>query len=151
MTVYTGGTFDVLHAGHVDFLAVCRKVVGQEGKVIVGLNSDAFIQRYKKKPPVCLYEERKQVLQSCRFVDEVIENLGCEDSKPAILSANPDFIVVGEDWANRDYYAQMQFSREWLAIRGITLLYVPRYRSLSSTEIKERAYAQRVGTSSLPA
>lgn len=142
-TVYTGGTFDLLHAGHVDFLRVCRKVaggkvVGCAGRVVVGLNRDEFIASYKGKPPVCSYPERYDVLLACRYVDEVVPNIGDHDSKPAIETVKPDFILIGDDWAHRDYYKQMSFTPEWLNKMGITLLYVPRQRVLSSTEIKER-------------
>ena len=140
--VYTGGTFDLLHAGHIDFLRVCRKVAGNDGQVIVALNQDDFIAQFKGKPPVCSYVERREVLLACRYVDQVIENTGGSDSKPAIVSASPDFILIGEDWANRDYYKQMSFSPEWLDEKGITLLYVPRQRNLSSTAIKERTHGQ---------
>lgn len=147
--VYTGGTFDLLHAGHIDFLQVCKKVAGDLGLVIVSLNSDDFVERFKGKKPVCSYAERKVVLEACRYVDVVILNKGNEDSKPAIEDEKPDFILIGEDWANRDYYAQMQFTPEWLQEHHITLLYVPRARKLSSTEIKERTHGQ-LGIGSLP-
>jgi glycerol-3-phosphate cytidylyltransferase len=137
-TVYTGGTFDLLHAGHVDFLAVCRKIAGDNGRVVVSLNGDDFVESYKGKPPICSYYERKDVLMACRYVDEVILNSGKHDSKPAILEVNPDFILIGDDWAHRDYYKQMSFTPEWLAELNIVLLYVPRLRVLSSTDIKAR-------------
>jgi len=136
--VYTGGTFDLLHAGHVDFLRICQTVAGPGGSVMVGLNRDSFVARYKGKSPVCSYQERMDVLMACQYVDDVIENSGDEDSKPAITSVTPDFILIGEDWANRDYYKQMGFTPKWLDEHGITLLYVPRVRRLSSTEIKDR-------------
>jgi cytidyltransferase-like protein len=47
--VYTGGTFDLFHSGHVNLLMRCKEIAGLEGKVVVGLNSDAFVQRFKGK------------------------------------------------------------------------------------------------------
>jgi glycerol-3-phosphate cytidylyltransferase len=136
--VYTGGTFDLLHAGHTDFLRVCKKVAGSDGRVVVSLNLDDFVAVYKHKAPICPFDERRDVLLGCRYVDEVIPNHGGADSKPAIEAATPDFILIGDDWAHRDYYKQMDFTPEWLDERGITLLYVPRLRVLSSTAIKAR-------------
>lgn len=138
MIVYTGGTFDMFHAGHVDLLRVCKKIAGIDGQVYVSLNTDDFVARFKGKLPVCSYDERREVLLSCRYVDYVIENLGEEDSKLAIEKVNPACILIGSDWATRNYYAQMQFTPEWLDSKGITLLYVPRQRAVSSTELKER-------------
>lgn len=138
MTVYTGGTFDLFHAGHVDLLAYCNWLARDEGKVVVSLNTDDFISRYKGKPPVMSYKERESVLLACRYVDEVIANDGGEDSRPAILSVNPDFLVIGSDWARKDYYKQMGFTQDWLDEHHICLVYAPRSRNLSTTAIKGR-------------
>lgn len=136
-TVYTGGSFDLFHAGHVDFLRECRKIAGEGGRVVVALNSDYFVKEFKR-PPVCKYDERKTVLEACRYVDEVVLNSGDKDSKPTIERVKPDFIVIGDDWAKRDYYAQMSFTPEWLAEQDISLIYVPRHRNISSTDIRGR-------------
>ena len=133
--VYTGGTFDLFHKGHVNFLRQCSEI-GQH--VVVSLNSDEFITSYKKIPPVMSYEERKEVLLGCKYVDDVILNIGGSDSKPAILKVKPKFIAIGSDWANKDYYSQMQFTQEWLDIHEIILLYLPYTNSISTTEIKKR-------------
>jgi len=134
LSVYTGGTFDLFHAGHVEFLRRCAEL----GSVTVSLNEDEFIEKYKGKKPVISYQERKDVLLGCRWVDRVVPNVGGVDSRIAISLSNPDLIVVGSDWARRDYYAQMQFDQDWLDERGIGLVYIPYTQGISSTAIKER-------------
>lgn len=143
MIVYTGGTYDLFHAGHASFLAECRKLAGTDGKVVVALNSDAFIATYKARPPVCTYREREAVLRACRHVDEVIPNRVGADSRPTIEEVRPDFIAIGVDWANKDYYRQMSFDQEWLDARGISLVYLTHRFSeaLSSSDIKTRMAA----------
>lgn len=136
--VYTGGTFDLLHFGHCRFLDQCRKIAGVDGQVVVSLNTDEFIAEYKGKPPVMSFFERKAVLLSLRSVDLVVANFGGADSKPAILSVQPDFVVIGDDWAKKDYYAQMQFTQGWLDDLDITLLYVPYTVGISTTDLKKR-------------
>jgi glycerol-3-phosphate cytidylyltransferase len=131
--VYTGGTFDLFHYGHVNLLKTCSKI---GGKVVVSLNTDDFIFRYKGSYPVIPYKHRKSILLSCKYVNEVIPNENGEDSKPTILKINPDFIVIGSDWAKKDYYKQMNFTQEWLDSHGITLLYTPYTNSISTTQIK---------------
>lgn len=148
-TVYTGGTFDLLHAGHIDLLRVCKKIAGKDGTVVVALNRDCFVEQFKGRPPVCSYAERDAMLRGCRYVDAVTPNEGDGDSKKTILKVKPDFIIIGDDWAHKDYYKQMDFTPEWLDHQGISLLYVPRSRPLSSTVIKERTYGQ-LGSVSLP-
>ena len=93
--VYTGGTFDLFHAGHIKFLKACRRIAGDEGYVLVALNTDEFIEAYKGKPPVMTYEERKTVLLACKYVNSVVANLSGADSKPTIMTYEPDFIVIG--------------------------------------------------------
>ena len=136
--VYTGGTFDLFHSGHVRFLKACRRLAGGEGKVVVALNTDDFIQAYKGKSPIMSFDERKEVLLGCRFVDSVVPNVGGADSKPTILQVSPDLIVIGDDWAKRDYYAQMQFTQGWLDARLIQLVYVPYTQGISTTDLKRR-------------
>ncbi len=132
-TLYTGGTFDLFHAGHVNFLRRCRELAD---RVVVSLNKDLFVREYKGSFPVISYENRLTVLKSCRYVDNVIENVGDFDSKPAIMMVKPDIIAVGDDWRYKDYCKQMMFSEQWLSSKKITLIYVPYTKGISSTQIK---------------
>ncbi len=138
MIIYTGGTFDILHFGHINFLKKCKNIAGPEGKVIVSLNTDEFIQAYKGKAPIMTFEERKRSLEEIGFVDEIVPNVGGADSKPAIEKAAPDMIIIGSDWARKDYYKQMQFTQDWLDDHGIMLCYIPYTKGVSTTEIKRR-------------
>ncbi len=134
LTIYTGGTFDLPHSGHVNFLRECAKL----GEVTVSLNTDEFIADYKGKPPVMTYNERLQVLSEFRCVSNVIPNIGGADSKPSILEVRPDIIAIGSDWARKDYYLQMGFSQDWLDELCISLIYIPYTPGISSTEVKRR-------------
>ena len=136
--IYTGGTFDLFHSAHVRFLKACRRLAGDDGVVVVSLNQDAFIWAYKHKSPIMSFDERKEILLGCKYVDRVIANVGGADSKPAIESVMPDFIVIGDDWARRDYYAQMQFTQAWLDDLEIQLVYVPYTQGISTTDLKRR-------------
>jgi glycerol-3-phosphate cytidylyltransferase len=135
----------LFHPGHVQLLAACRKIAGTDGKVVVALNTDEFIERFKNRLPVMSYAEREVVLQACRFVDDVIPNIGEEDSKKTIVSyGQVDIVAIGSDWAPpRDYYAQMGFTPEWLNDRQITLVFVDRNTSMSTTLIKSRMKANQ--------
>jgi cytidyltransferase-like protein len=106
--------------------------------IVVSLNTDDFIYRYKGKYPIMNYEERRDVLLGCRYVDEVIPNTDGEDSKPAILTINPKFVIIGSDWAKKDYYGQMNFTQQWLDDNGIILVYLPYTENISTTLIKEK-------------
>ncbi len=134
LTVYTGGTFDLFHRGHANFLQRCKEI----GEVTVALNTDEFIWEYKNKMPIMTYTEREEVLMACRYVDRVIPNFGGANSKPSIELIQPDIIIIGSDWARKDYYAQMQFDQDWLDERGIALCYIPYTDGISSTKVKGR-------------
>jgi glycerol-3-phosphate cytidylyltransferase len=127
----------------VEFLRRCAEL----GSVTVSLNEDEFIENYKGKRPVISYREREAVLLGCRWVDDVVPNLGGSDSRVSIGIVNPDLVVIGSDWARRDYYSQMQFDQDWLDERGIGLCYIPYTQGISSTAIKERLrFSGRIDT-----
>ena len=138
LKIYTGGTFDLFHAGHVNFLKRCHQIVGLSGMVTISLNTDEFIYEYKKRKPILNYEQRYEVLLSCKYVDFVIPNFGGQDSKPAIEECKPNIIAIGSDWARKNYYEQMQFDQNWLDERNISLIYIPYTKGISSTLIKEK-------------
>ena len=134
VSVYTGGTFDLLHSGHVNFLRRCNEL----GEVTVALNTDEFIEAYKGKPPIMTYSEREAVLLGLWYVSRVVPNMGGADSRISIDSVSPDIVAIGSDWARKDYYKQMMFSQDWLDERGIALLYIPYTSGISTTQIKGR-------------
>lgn len=134
LIIYTGGTFDLFHAGHVNFLKRCSQL----GEVTVALNSDEFVFQYKGSAPAMSYSERAEVLESCVYVSRVIRNSGGQDSRESIESVKPAIIAIGSDWARKNYYQQMGFDQDWLDTRGISLIYIPYTKGISSTEIKKR-------------
>jgi glycerol-3-phosphate cytidylyltransferase len=134
LKVYTGGTFDLIHSGHVNFLRRCAEI----GDVTVVLNTDEFIEQYKGKPPVMTYDERFAVLSEFRCVKNIFPNIGGKDSTLSILEVDPDIIAIGSDWARKDYCKQMGFDQDWLDDRGIMLLYIPYTPGISTTELKRR-------------
>ncbi len=138
LVVYTGGTFDLFHAGHVNFLKRCKEIAGKLGSVVISLNTDEFIKEYKGKPPIVGFSDRMAVLKACQYVDQVIANSGGADSKPTILQVRPNIIAIGTDWARKDYYKQMQFTQDWLDEKDMSLIYIPYTKGISSTEIKTR-------------
>lgn len=94
--VFTNGTFDILHRGHVEYLAKAKQL----GDVlIVGLNSDASIRRIKgPKRPINLNAERAAVLAALAAVDYVC--VFGEDTPLRLISkVLPDVLVKGADWS----------------------------------------------------
>lgn len=131
---YIGGTFDLFHPGHVNLLARAKSKCSY---LIVSLNTDEFAERYKRKPIMKL-KERIAAVKACRFVDEVMINEGDEDSTIAIKKAVPHKIFHGNDWTGEGLLKQMNLTEEWLKRRGITMVYLPYTKSISTTEIIKR-------------
>lgn len=135
MRLYTGGTFDLFHYGHMKFLRACQKIASQ---VFVSLNTDEFVFSYKDQAPILSYQERKQSIEFFDSTIKVVENIGGHDSKPAILTVQPDIIAIGDDWCRKDYYKQMNFTREWLESYSILLVYIPYTETISTSDLKLR-------------
>lgn len=95
--VMTNGTFDLLHAGHVGYLAWSRQ---QGDRLIVGLNTDASIQRIKgPKRPLVAEPHRAVMLAGLECVDAVV--LFDEDEpKDLIARLLPDILVKATDWSH---------------------------------------------------
>lgn len=140
MRVLTIGTFDILHPGHLELLAECRRLAAG-GPVFVGVNRDEFVQRYKGRLPSQPLAHRMEILGALRDVDAVAINTGDEDSAPLIEACEPDIIAIGDDWLDPDdderrYLRQLGITRDFLTDRGIRIEYVPRTRGLSSTALR---------------
>lgn len=134
---YLGGTFDLLHPGHI---ALFRRAKELFGRVVVALNTDEFCARYKRVPIMC-YQQRKAMLEACRYVDEVVENAGSEDSRPSILASGVDVIVHGDDWTGEQYLQQLKIDQKFLDDNSIHLVYLPYTKGISTSDIIARCRA----------
>ncbi len=94
--VFTNGCFDILHAGHVQYL---NKAKALGDVLVVAINSDASVKRLKgEKRPINTQEDRAYLLKNLKAVDAV---LLFEDDTPlsVIETLLPDVLVKGADWA----------------------------------------------------
>lgn len=97
--VFTNGCFDILHLGHVDYLEKAR---AKGDKLVVGLNSDASIERLKGRGrPINDVGTRTRLLASLQFVDAVVV---FEDDTPLALISDlmPDVLIKGKDYDIRN-------------------------------------------------
>ncbi|MDP2912933.1 MAG: D-glycero-beta-D-manno-heptose 1-phosphate adenylyltransferase [Candidatus Omnitrophota bacterium] len=97
--VFTNGCFDIIHAGHVEYLSKARKM----GSVlIIGLNSDSSVHRLKGRTrPLNKEDDRAVVLASLGFVDYV--TIFDEDTPKRLIEIlRPDVLVKGGDWKIKD-------------------------------------------------
>lgn len=93
--VFTNGCFDIMHVGHVRYLAEARS---RGDMLIVGLNSDASVRSIKgDKRPIIRQEHRAEVLASLACVDHIVM-FDEPDPLRLIQALKPDILVKGEDW-----------------------------------------------------
>ncbi|MBR0568611.1 D-glycero-beta-D-manno-heptose 1-phosphate adenylyltransferase [Azoarcus sp. L1K30] len=95
--VFTNGCFDILHRGHVTYLAQARSL---GAAMVVALNTDASVKRLGKdgERPINALEDRVAVMAALESVD-LVTWFDADTPLECILSARPDILVKGGDWA----------------------------------------------------
>ncbi len=126
-TIWTNGTFDVLHAGHIKLFREARKLAGPGGKVVVGTDSDDRIRELKGPTrPINNLFDRIDFLRSIKYIDDVVA-FSSEDTLIAnIKRYSPDIILIGDDYKDKRVVGG-EFAKE--------IIYFPRYGGLSSSKI----------------
>ena len=96
--IFTNGCFDILHRGHIELLKYCSTL----GFVVVGLNSNESIKKIKGgNRPIIDEEDRKFILESCKYVNEVII-FSEQTPYELIKKLKPDIIVKGGDYKSNE-------------------------------------------------
>jgi glycerol-3-phosphate cytidylyltransferase len=135
-TVLTIGTFDMLHVGHLELFRACRRMAGTEGYVVVAVNSDEFVERFKGRKPIQSQKDRMTMLSAIRGIDLVTRNTGDEFAGQVIAKYPRCIVAVGDDWQGKDYLGQLHITQDFLDQRGIRIEYVPRTTGESTTRIR---------------
>ena len=121
--IITYGTFDLLHAGHVNIL---RRAKELGDYLVVAVSSDEF-NRLKHKEAYHSYEDRKLILEAIKYVDEVIPEENWEQKRDDIKKYDIDIFVMGHDWEG-----EFDFLKDLCEV-----VYLPRTDGISTTKIKE--------------
>ena len=132
--VFTNGCFDILHAGHVDYLAFSRR---QGDALVVGLNSDASVKRNKGEDrPFNSEHDRAYVIAALEAVDYVVI-FDEDEPKDIIAEIIPDILVKGEDWS---HYVS---GREIVEANGGKVVLAKMVEGRSTTNIIEKLKSQK--------
>jgi cytidyltransferase-like protein len=143
MKVLTIGTFDLLHTGHRYLMSRAAAF----GELTVGVNSDRFVSEYKGEP-VQSEDARMRKIEALADVADVRLNDG--PGRELIEAVEPQLLVVGGDWMDRDYLAQIDCTRELLEDLGCDLLFVSRLAGYSTTALRRSSVSAIVVTHANP-
>ena len=122
-TIITYGTFDLFHVGHVRLL---QRLADLGDRLIVACSTDEF-NALKGKTTAVPYADRVEVLQACRYVDQVIPEENWAQKRDDIARLGADLFAMGDDWVGK-----------FDDLRDLCdVLYLPRTENVSTTELKE--------------
>ncbi len=129
--VITYGTFDLFHEGHLNIL---KRAKALGDYLIVGVSTDEFNAK-KGKKSYFKYEQRKNIVESIKYVDLVIPENNWEQKLNDIKQNNVDILTMGDDWKDSDKFDYLK--------RYVDVVFLPRTEDISSTKIKEELDLKR--------
>ena len=122
--VITYGTFDLFHIGHLRLL---QRVKNLGDHLTVAISTDEF-NAVKGKKSLIPYDQRKEIVENIKCVDQVIPETSWEQKENDIKTFNIDIFAMGNDWEGK-----FDFLRDHCEV-----VYLPRTDDISSTEIKKQ-------------
>lgn len=122
---YLSGTFDLFHVGHLNLL---RRAKSMCDYLIVGVHPNAA---HKGKETFIPFEERKQIVASCRYVDAVVDSF--QEDSDAWEAFHFDRLFVGSDYKGTARFMRYE---EYFKDKNVEIVYFPYTRSTNSTQIR---------------
>ena len=123
---YLSGTFDLFHVGHLNLL---RRAKQQCDYLIVGVHDSGA---WKGKETFIPFEERMQIVGSCKYVDKVVQS--CREDSDAWDLWHYDKLFVGSDYKGTERFNRYE---EYFKDKGVEIVYFPYTQSTSSTQIRK--------------
>lgn len=129
---YTQGAFDMFHIGHLNLL---RNAKEQCEKLIVGVNTDELILKYKNKHTVIPEQERLEIVKAIRYVDcAILANT--LDKVEIWNNLKFDAIFIGSDWKGTERWINTEKD---LCEKGAEVIYLTYTQGVSSTLLRSQA------------
>lgn len=128
--VFTSGSFDMFHLGHLNIL---RKSAELGDELIVGVSTDELIEHYKGMRPIIPFEQRLKIVESIKYVTKVVKQVKLTEVAQ-LQRENIDIVTIGDDWENK--YLE---GLEWMKSQpGKKVVYFPYTPGVSTTLIKKK-------------
>lgn len=127
--VYTSGSWDLLHLGHVNMIRRSREL---GDKLIVGVSTDELIEAYKGMKPIIPFEERLELVRSLRWTDAVVVQHELVPI-PILKEHHISIVTIGDDWIGKHLEGL-----EWMQAHGGQVVYLNYTPGVSTTGIKKK-------------
>ena len=127
----TFGVFDLLHYGHFELFRRIRDLVGPEGEVVVLLQEDEWVSKFKDVHLVYDFAMRRSMIETLRTVTRVVpyDQVGVD----AVRDLGFDILVVGPEHTGERFQKLFAWCRE----TGREVVTLPRTEGISTTRLKE--------------
>lgn len=126
---YTTGVFDMFHVGHLNILKKSKELCDY---LIVGVTIDELVS-YKNKKAIINFEDRKAIVESIKYVDEVTSQSDMNKIN-AFKKHNFDVIFVGSDWKGTDKWNSLE---KYFKKLNVDIVYFEYTKRISSTTLKK--------------
>ena len=128
--IYVDMVADLFHVNHVNFLKKCSSLCKY---LYVGIHSDEIVEKYKRKP-IMNMEERIGVVESCKYVNKVIENAPITPNKDFLNKYNIDMVIHAHSREEEDKYNYMYKE----CVKENKFMRIDYQKGISTTEIINR-------------
>lgn len=126
---YTTGVFDMFHVGHLNIFRKAKEICSE---LVVGVTTDELVETLKGRQPVIPFEERVQIVESCKYVDAVIPQKAIDELKDH-ENLSFDVIFKGSDWKNSAKWDEL---RKTFSKRGVEVVFFDYTECVSSTKLR---------------
>ncbi|MEO9273589.1 MULTISPECIES: adenylyltransferase/cytidyltransferase family protein [unclassified Marinomonas] len=127
---YTTGVFDLFHIGHLNVL---KRAKLECDYLIVGVTSDELCMAAKNKKPIIPFQERMEIVEAIKFVDEVVPQVNY-DKEEAWNNLKFDKMFVGDDWKGTDKWNKIEEDFQKL---NVSIHYFSYTSHTSSSKLRE--------------
>lgn len=128
---YTQGVFDMFHIGHLNLIKRAKSMCET---LIVGVNSDSLVEKYKHKHPVIPENQRQQIVEAIRYVDKcvIVDTL---DKTEVYKEQHFDAIFIGDDWKGSERWSATE---KELSEYNVKVVYLEYTKGISSSELRKK-------------
>lgn len=131
--VYSYYVLDIIHKGHLVMMKNSKAMAGKDGKLIVGILTEAAVLEKKSDPPVLSLDERIDIADSIKYVDAAIPQ-ETYSPIPNVKRIKPDILMESASHDEKD----IEEARKVVESYGGKVIVIPYYPSQCSTNIKKK-------------